>query len=131
MDQELLAAIKGILQEELDPIKQDIAGLDQKVTGLQQDMTGMSQDIAGLKEQGISLQKQSDFHHKYLSDARDDINDIKGSLFNVASDVRELKSGQMRMQDSLEYLKTMAEATQKAHRDHEKRIQALEDEITA
>ena len=146
MDKELLAAIGEILDKKLDekldqrlvPIRQDIAGLDQKftgldlkVTGLQQDMTGVKQDIAGLQKQNekisIAIINNSYGIHK-LVEGQDKLSE---GLFQLQSDFKTLHEGQMRIETKLEQVDAKADAAGRTYRDHEKRIQSLEDKATA
>ena len=50
LSQEDLQAIAVLLDQQLTPMRQDIAGLKEDVTGLKEDVTGLKEDVAGLKE---------------------------------------------------------------------------------
>ena len=94
-------------------------------------MTGLDQKIAGVQKQN---EKISIAVINILNDVHD-LGEGQAKLsegqFQLQSDVRELHKGQERIETRLDRVEALAEATGKAHRDHEKRIQVLESKITA
>ena len=56
-DQELLSAISDIVEEKIEPLKQDIKGLKEDVSGLKGDVSGLKGDVNGLKGNVNGLKK--------------------------------------------------------------------------
>ena len=50
MDRELLEAISRMMDEKLEPIKKDIAGLKGDVSNLKEEVSTLKEDISTLKE---------------------------------------------------------------------------------
>jgi predicted nucleic acid-binding Zn-ribbon protein len=134
VDKELLTAIGETLEpikQDVSGVRQDVAGLDRKVSGLRQDVAGLDRKVSGLDEKVTSIQKQNDIIFNEVKRLGAGHAKFSDSLFQLESDVGELKTGQMRMEDKLDCVDAMAEVTGNVHRDHETRIHALEDKITA
>jgi chromosome segregation ATPase len=119
------------LDRKVSGLRQDVAGLDRKVSGLRQDVAGLDRKVSGLDEKVTSIQKQNDIIFNEVKRLGAGHAKFSDSLFQLESDVGELKTGQMRMEDKLDCVDAMAEVTGNVHRDHETRIHALEDKITA
>jgi chromosome segregation ATPase len=146
MDQELLAAIGEILDKKLDekldqklePIKQDITGMKQDITGMKQDITGTKQDITGMKQDITGMKQDTNKIGFTVVNILNDVHKLgegqahlSEGQFKLQSEIRELHKGHERIETRLDRVEALSEATGKAHRDHEKRIQVLEGKITA
>lgn len=57
-DQELLSAISDIVEEKIEPLKQDIKGLKEDVSGLKGDVNGLKKDVNSLTSRMDSLEKE-------------------------------------------------------------------------
>lgn len=58
LSQEDLQAIAVLLDQQLTPMRQDIAGLKEDVTGLKEDVTGLKEDVSRLKEDVAELREE-------------------------------------------------------------------------
>lgn len=81
MDNELLKALSTLLDERLNPIKND-------VNNIRSDINNMKSDINNIKT---------------------DINDMKLDIDNIKSDVDNLKSDAANMKTDIKYIKTQQE----------------------
>ncbi|MGO5072737.1 hypothetical protein ACTQ4K_02090 [Clostridium sporogenes] len=57
MDKEILSALSALLDEKLNPIKEDISGVKKDVSGLKEDISGLKGDVSSLKEDVYSLKE--------------------------------------------------------------------------
>lgn len=57
-DEQLLTAISSMMDEKLEPIKADVAGLKQDVAGLKQDVAGLKQEMISVKDRVTALEQQ-------------------------------------------------------------------------
>jgi len=97
MDGELLAAIGKVLQEQLEPMKQDITG----------------------------LQKQNDIISFTVVKILGETEKIKDSVFELQSDAKSLQEGQQRIETKQDRMDADVEVIGNMCRDHELRIQDL------
>ena len=54
LSQEDLQAIAVLLDQQLTPMRQDIAGLKEDVSGLKEDVSRLKEDVAELREEGAA-----------------------------------------------------------------------------
>ncbi|MBU5269545.1 hypothetical protein [Clostridium cochlearium] len=57
MDKEMLTVLSSLLDEKLNPIKEDISTLKEDVSGLKKDVSGLKEDVSGLKKD-VSVLKE-------------------------------------------------------------------------
>lgn len=119
MDTELLAAIVESLDKKLDE------KLDQKIDPIRQGLTRLQEDVTGLDGRITGLQKQGDIIARYVSETRADVRDIKGSLFNVESEVTELHRGQQIIETRLDRVEADVKVIGDMSRDHETLIREM------
>ncbi|NOH17235.1 hypothetical protein HMJ28_12770 [Clostridium cochlearium] len=61
MDKEMLTVLSSLLDEKLNPIKEDISTLKEDVSGLKKDVSGLKEDVSGLKEDVLTLKEDVKF----------------------------------------------------------------------
>ncbi|MBD5639110.1 hypothetical protein HYI18_11010 [Clostridium botulinum] len=57
MDKEILSALSALLDEKLNPIKEDISGVKKDVSSLKEDVCGLKEEVSGLKSNVSSLKE--------------------------------------------------------------------------
>lgn len=61
LDKEMLTVLSSLLDEKLNPIKEDISTLKEDVSGLKKDVSGLKEDVSGLKEDVLTLKEDVKF----------------------------------------------------------------------
>jgi len=57
LDKEMLTVLSSLLDEKLNPIKEDISTLKEDVSGLKKDVSGLKEDVSGLKKDVSGLKR--------------------------------------------------------------------------
>ncbi len=87
MDTELLSAIRDILNEELKPIKTEIAGMKTEIIGMKTEMTGMKNQIDETYEIVKALVEASEVNKAEHDAMMNDIAHIKGNVEKIKIDM--------------------------------------------
>ena len=111
-NEELLLAIRQIVQEEIRPVKADISGLKEGQESLRQDVTGLKegqdslrQDVTGLKEGQESLRQDFTGLKEGQESLRQDFTGLKEGQESLRQDVTGLKEGQESLRQDVTGLK--------------------------
>lgn len=66
MDKEILRALSVLLDEKLNPIKEDISGVKKDVSSLREDVSELKNNVSSLKEDVKYIKIQQEEHSKIL-----------------------------------------------------------------
>ena len=97
-DQELLSAISNIVEEKIEPLKQDIRSLKEDVSVLKEDVSVLKEDVSVLKEDVSGLKEDVSVLKEDVSGLKKDVNSLTGRMDSLEKKVDSL-TGRM---DSLE-----------------------------
>lgn len=95
MDKEILSTLGALLDEKLNPIKEDISGVKKDVSGLKGDVSSLKEDMSSLKE---------------------DVSGLKSNVSSLKEDVKYIKIQQEEQGKILRVLEDKA-ITNKAEHD--------------
>ena len=87
MNEELIKVLRTVIKEEIEPIKEQIGSLEQRIGGLEQGFESVDEHIGSLEQRFDSLEQRFD--------------SIDERIGNIEQDVKELKSGQERLQKNI------------------------------
>jgi len=92
---QLINAFGQMMDEKLEPIKQDISSMKEDISGLKQDVSGLKQDVSGLK-QDVSGLKQD------VSGLKQDVSGLKQDVSGLKQDVSSIKDRLTRLEVTVE-----------------------------
>ncbi|NFF64896.1 hypothetical protein [Clostridium sporogenes] len=114
MDKEILSALGALLDEKLNPIKEDISGVKKDVSGLKGDVSSLKEDVKYIKiqqeEQGKILRVLEDkaitnkAEHDKLSN---DIIQLSGKVENMRKDLATVEVVTARNMENIAQLKVI------------------------
>src|SRR5215208_1116040 len=113
MTQDELNQIRGVVREEIEPLKQDLSGLKQDVSALKGDVTTLKKDVSTLKEDMVLVKKD-------VSSLKGDVNTLKGDVATLKEDVTSLKKGQETLTLQVEVInRNQQRAGRQSQADHQ------------
>jgi len=126
MTQDELNQIRGVVREEIEPLKQDLSGLRQDVSALKEDVTTLKKGVSTLKQDVSTLKEDMVVVKKDVSSLKGDVNTLKGDVATLKEDVTSLKKGQETLTLQVEVInRNQQRAGRQSQADHQEIMERL------
>lgn len=109
-EKQLLNAISDLMDEKIQPVKEDIRELKEDVSGLKRDVSGLKRDVSGLKRDVSELKKNQIIMEGKMDRMEQKVNNIEFTIENkIYHEIHLVVESHFFLKRNLDYIETTLE----------------------